>query len=59
MKHKVFFDAQCPLCSNAKKVIKTLDWCSKIEWIPVQYIEQTPYKFLKTKGGICTTAFTW
>ncbi|MTT31017.1 DUF393 domain-containing protein [Terrilactibacillus sp. BCM23-1] len=48
--HVVFFDAQCPLCANTKKVVKWLDWRNRIEWIPVQRIEDTPYKFLKDEG---------
>jgi len=29
MKHKVFFDAECPLCYNVKKIIKALDWTNR------------------------------
>ncbi|MBE2977102.1 thiol-disulfide oxidoreductase DCC family protein [Priestia megaterium] len=50
MKHKVFFDAECPLCYNVKKIIKALDWTKQIQWIPVQYIERTEYSYLKEEG---------
>jgi len=50
MKHKVFFDAECPLCYNVKKIIKALDWTNQIQWIPVQYIERTEYSYLKKEG---------
>ncbi|RLQ96759.1 thiol-disulfide oxidoreductase DCC family protein [Falsibacillus albus] len=49
-RHKVFFDAQCPLCSNAKKILMKLDWGNRIEWIPVQSIENTSYAYLKDQG---------
>ncbi|HET7579987.1 MAG TPA: DUF393 domain-containing protein [Bacillales bacterium] len=48
MKHTVFYDAECPLCSNAKKIIEKLDWFHRIEWIPVQKAEkENRFDFLK------------
>lgn len=50
MKHLVFYDAECPLCSSAKAVIKKLDWFRRIEWVPVQKIEQSDrFDFLKDR----------
>lgn len=50
MKHTVFYDARCPLCSGAKAVIEKLDWFRQIQWIPVQEAEQNnDYSFLKNR----------
>ncbi|PAE15705.1 hypothetical protein CHH91_12125 [Virgibacillus sp. 7505] len=52
MKHIVFFDASCPLCSTAKQVIQKLDWLDNVKWIPVQNIENYErFRFL-AKGDV-------
>lgn len=48
MKHIVFYDARCPLCSSAKAVIEKLDWFRRIRWVPVQEAEgNDDFSFLK------------
>lgn len=48
MKYMVFYDAECPLCSSVKTVVEKLDWFKRIEWKPVQEIEQNEdFLFLK------------
>lgn len=42
MRHLVFYDAECPFCFYVKKSLRKLDWFNKIEWIPVQEIEEHP-----------------
>ncbi|ASK63812.1 DUF393 domain-containing protein [Virgibacillus phasianinus] len=50
MKYTVFYDAECPLCSSVKIVMKKLDWFHKINWIPVQKIENDErYRFLQNR----------
>lgn len=50
MKHLVFYDAECPLCSNVKAVLQKLDWFHRIDWMPVQEIERSErYRFLKNR----------
>ncbi|WP_085505578.1 thiol-disulfide oxidoreductase DCC family protein [Thalassobacillus devorans] len=50
MKHTVFYDAQCPLCYNVKRVLRKLDWFQKIDWIAVQDTENnSDYSFLHGK----------
>lgn len=50
MKHLVFYDAECPLCSTAKTVIEKLDWRDRIRWIPVQEIEKGErFQFLQDR----------
>ncbi|WP_181347576.1 thiol-disulfide oxidoreductase DCC family protein [Thalassobacillus sp. CUG 92003] len=50
MKHVVFYDAKCPLCMNTKRVLKPLDWKSRIEWVPVQEADVEDYPFLKGRN---------
>ncbi|WP_221565022.1 thiol-disulfide oxidoreductase DCC family protein [Alkalihalobacillus sp. TS-13] len=50
MKHVVFYDADCPLCSNARRIIERLDWFERIYWIPLQEIEKTEYKLFITQN---------
>ncbi|WP_408006388.1 thiol-disulfide oxidoreductase DCC family protein [Pseudalkalibacillus sp. A8] len=50
MKHVVFYDAECPLCSKARIVIERLDWFQRIYWIPIQQIEKTEYKAFITQN---------
>lgn len=50
MKHIVFYDAECPLCSNAKALLQKLDWFHRIKWIPVQEIERSErFRFLRNR----------
>ncbi|MFC7747206.1 thiol-disulfide oxidoreductase DCC family protein [Lentibacillus kimchii] len=50
MKHTVFYDARCPLCSSVKWVVGKLDWFRRIRWIPVQDAENNnDYSFLKNR----------
>ncbi len=44
MKHIVFYDGECPLCSKARSAIERLDWFHRIHWIPLQHIEKTEYQ---------------
>ncbi|MDO6449181.1 thiol-disulfide oxidoreductase DCC family protein [Oceanobacillus profundus] len=44
MRHIVFYDAECPLCSTVKIAVQKLDWFRRIHWIPVQVAEGS-YKF--------------
>lgn len=48
MKHIVFYDARCPLCSSVKAVIEKLDWFRRIQWVPIQEAEgNDDFSFLK------------
>ncbi|MGE7215321.1 thiol-disulfide oxidoreductase DCC family protein [Priestia koreensis] len=50
MKHIIFYDAQCPLCANVKKVLIKLDWFQRLEWVPVQKAEdEAQYHYLKER----------
>ncbi|WP_028784979.1 thiol-disulfide oxidoreductase DCC family protein [Thalassobacillus devorans] len=50
MKHIVFYDAQCPLCFNLKRVLRKLDWFNKIKWISVQEAERSEgFRYLDGK----------
>ncbi|MED3726239.1 DUF393 domain-containing protein [Priestia filamentosa] len=51
MKHLVFYDADCPLCSNVKKVVQALDWGKRLDWMPVQSIQsEQKFRFLAKRN---------
>ncbi|MBP1971134.1 putative DCC family thiol-disulfide oxidoreductase YuxK [Virgibacillus natechei] len=39
-KHIVFYDAECPLCRAVKAVLQKLDWLGKINWAPLQEVNE-------------------
>lgn len=39
-KHIVFYDAECPLCRTVKAVLQKLDWLDRINWLPVQEVNE-------------------
>ncbi|MGG3573178.1 DUF393 domain-containing protein [Bacillus gobiensis] len=50
-KHLVFYDAECPLCRSVRAVILKLDWAKRLEWFPVQKIDQSVfYQTLKDRN---------
>ncbi|MFK3939186.1 thiol-disulfide oxidoreductase DCC family protein [Alkalihalobacillus sp. NPDC078783] len=49
-KHLIFYDDTCPLCQSIKSIIMKLDWFHRLEWLPVQKIHQTNYRFLRNRN---------
>lgn len=50
MNYLVFYDGECPLCSSVKTIVEKLDWRKKIQWLPIQYVEDSnQFTFLENR----------
>ena len=39
-KNIIFYDGNCTLCKETKKIFTRLDWLNKTEWMSIQQIEK-------------------